>query len=312
MLPPVPTLDAYRRIYLNEQVWLPAMQAICREHGLDETSLRRAPPGSHIVYWVESDRVIKLFAPLWAGDAATESLALQVLVNQGHFQVPRLLAQGELDGWPYLVLSRLPGVPLEAIWERLLPAEKEQVAAGLGRLMAALHRYPTGELQALRVDWPVFLSQQIETCLGRQAAAGATLSWLDQMAAFLADLPPLYEQGFAPVLLHADLSPEHLLCEHTPAGWQICGVIDFGDAMLGHPGYEFVAPGFLLHGSRSLRRAMLLAYGFSPADLDESLSHRLMAYTLLHRFALLPEWLELVGKPPPADLDELQVRLWSL
>ena len=310
MLPEIQSLDDYRRVYRREEAWLPAMRWICQRHGLDEASLRLAPPGSHVVFWVEEDWLIKLFTPLFGDDAPKETLLLRALAAQTDFNVPRIRAQGVLEGWPYLALSRLPGEPLETLWGRLSPAEKEQIAASLGRLMAALHRTPTAGLEALHVDWAAFLAQQMATCLERQAAAGAPPAWLAEMAAFLGDLPALFEPGFQPVLLNADLNPEHLFCEETPQGWQITGVIDFGDAMLGHPCYEFVAPGFITRRAPALRRAMLLSYGYAPQALDASLSRRLMAYTLLHRFASLPDWLGLFEEDTPADLEEMQEALW--
>ena len=81
--------------------------------------------------------------------------------------------------------------------------------------------------------------------------------------------------------------------------------------MLGHPHYEFVAPGFIARDEPGLLRAMLLAYGFSEDELDASLAQRLMAYTLLHRFGKISEYLGLFGSEPPADLAELQRRLWT-
>ena len=41
------------------------------------------------------------------------------------------------------------------------------------------------------------------------------------------------------------------------------------------------------------------------------LSRCLLAYTLLHRYASLPEWLALLGENPPTNLVELQAALWK-
>lgn len=311
MLPTVPNLTAYRRIYRQASAWMPAMRNICQRHGLDPSTLRQAPPGSHILFWVEDDWLIKLFTPLFPADAPTECLVLQVLAEQSGFSVPSLRARGDLEGWPYLVLSRLPGQPLDRLWPGLLPSSREQIAASLGRLMAALHRTPTAGLQNLQIDWQAFIAGQMAICLERQRQAGATDAWLADIAGFLADLPPLYEPGFQAVLLNADLNPEHLFCEQTEAGWQITGVIDFGDAMLGHPYYEFVAPGFIFQHAPRLRRIMLQNYGISPGDLNPTLARALMAYTLLHRFANIPDWLSIMKSDPPVNLAQMQAALWE-
>jgi hygromycin-B 7''-O-kinase len=201
---------------------------------------------------------------------------------------------------------------LDEIWPGLADKAQLELASGLGRLMASLHSSPTAGLEALRADWAGFLQSQKENFLSQQQAAGTPSYWLAESVAFLRDLPPLIEPGFQPVLLHADLNPEHIFCERGPGGWQITGVIDFGDAMLGHPFYEFVAPGFMLGFSVQLRRAMLLAYGIQPDELICELSRRLMAYTLLHRFANLPEMLGRFEKHPlPIGMDALQAAFWG-
>jgi hygromycin-B 7''-O-kinase len=310
LLPSIASLDDYRPLYRQESVWLPAMRAICRRHGLDADSLRFAPPGSNVVFWVERDKLIKLHAPMWREDAAREALVLRALEGQSDFAAPCVLGEGDVEGWPYLILTRLSGEPLDAIWESLSAAEREGIAASLGRLMAALCRVPTQGLAALDVDWPRWIAGQMQGCVARQAKLGASAEWQREIGAFLAELPPLVEPDFRPVLLNADLNPEHLFCERASEGWRVSGVIDFGDAMLGHAHYEFVAPGFIMRESARLRRAMLLAYGYPAEALDENLSRRLMAYTLLHHFANLPEALAMFD-PPPLSLAELERALWG-
>ena len=41
---------------------------------------------------------------------------------------------------------------------------------------------------------------------------------------------------------------------------------------------------FMMADNPTLLRAFLLAYGYAETDINEQLSHRLMAYTLLHRY----------------------------
>ena len=64
LLPIVNTPADYRPLYRNPAVWLPAMRAICQRHRLDPSALKMAPPGTHVVFFVGAEHVIKLFAPL--------------------------------------------------------------------------------------------------------------------------------------------------------------------------------------------------------------------------------------------------------
>ena len=311
LLPRIETLEAYIPTYRAEAVWRPAMEEICRRHALDARTLAFAPPGSNVLFYVDPGLLIKLFPPMWAGDCAREELVLRALAGQSAFEAPRVRFAGEVEGWPYMVLTRLPGVSLDQIWEDLDGPGRERIAAGLGRAMAALHRTPTAGLSALGTDWEGFLQGQRAALIETQRAAGASPAWLEDIAAYYAALPALVEPGFQPVLINADLNPEHIFCRETAAGWEVAGFIDFGDAMLGTPCYEFVCPGFFLAGHPAARRRMLLEYGLPPAALDARLSRLLTAHILLHRFIDVTQFPELFPQHPPASMRELEETAWG-
>jgi hypothetical protein len=93
----------------------------------------------------------------------------------------------------------------------------------------------------------------------------------------------------------------------------LTGLIDFGDAMLGHPLYEFAVPGCCItRGSPALQRALLCAYGFAEQDLDRDLADQLLAYMLLHRYIQVSDLLDMLDPNVPATLKGLQRVLWSL
>jgi hygromycin-B 7''-O-kinase len=310
LLPEVETLTDYRRIYRDEQVWLPAMRAICDRHGLDESSLAFAPPGTHVVFCVGAELYIKLFSPLWGGDYTSERAALRALT--GHdLPIPQLLAEGKVEGWRYLVLTAVPGVPVGQVWEQVGARDREHIVRGCGRFLAALHAAPIEGLAEIATDWPAFVEEQIGACLEGVREADLGPQWLRSVRSFLDGLPPLFEPGFRPVLLSADVTDEHVLVSERDGRWEFTGFIDFGDAMLGHPLYEFAAPGCCItRDSPELQRALLCAYGLAEGELTQALSDRLMAYTLLHRYVKILDLLGMFEPTAPASLDELQRRLW--
>ena len=129
---------------------------------------------------------------------------------------------------------------------------------------------------------------------------------------FIENLPPLFDPNFQPVLLNSDVTDEHVLVSKRGNRWETTGFIDFGDAMLGHPYYDFAAPVCsITRESKELRRAMLLTYGFSDDQLNETLSRQLMAYTLIHRFITIPDLIEIFDSQP-GDFEELRKKLWSM
>ena len=313
LLPHIETLEGYRQIYRDANVWLPAMRVICEQHGLDATQLEFAPPGSHVVFKVRPDRYIKLFAPLWRHDFIPEQLVLGALSEQSDWPIPRLVAEGEIENWPYLIVTAVEGVPLYEVWSSMEMPDREHIATRCGELMAFLHSTPTKGLAAIATDWPAFVESQIKAFVKHLTQSDIDEPLVHSTLEFLEDLPPLFEPGFQPVLLNADVTDEHILVSERGGRWELTGFIDFGDAMLGHPFYDFVAPGCCItHGSPRLQRAMLLAYGFSEDQLDATLAAQLMAYTLVHRFANIPHLVKLLDSQQPTSLQDLKRGLWSL
>lgn len=313
LLPNIKNKQDYAPVYRDAGTWLPAMRVICQRHGLDPALLEMAPPGSHVNFRVGAECYIKLFAPMWSDDFVSERLVLEKLSGQFGWPVPQLLAEGELEGWPYVITTAIEGAPLCQVWSALDAADRERVVVGCGQFMAALHATPTDGLETLAQDWPVFVEEQRQAGLQHLAQAELDASWTSAARAFLEDLPPLFEPDFRPVLLSADVTDEHLLVSQRGGRWELTGYIDFGDAMLGHPWYEFAAPGCCItRGSPRLQRALLRAYGYAESELDETLARQLLAYTLLHQYINLTSLLEIFGSQRPASFEELQAALWSL
>ncbi len=177
-LPALANEDEYVAVYRNSDVWLPAMRAICARHGLDARALEIAPPGSHIVFWAGPRRLIKLFSRFWPDDAVSERVALGGLTAHTTLPMPRVIAEGELEGWPYLVLEPLPGIPLNQVWEQVEARDRAAICETLGGVMAALHAAPTTGLSAIAVDWPAWLAERRAGFAAAQTERGASPEWI--------------------------------------------------------------------------------------------------------------------------------------
>jgi hygromycin-B 7''-O-kinase len=311
-LPKIASLEAYRSVYRGAEVWLPALRAICEQHRLDAQQLALAPPGTHVVFRVGQEPYVKLFSPLWPDDFFSERLVLGELSRRADLPIPRLVAQGEVEGWPYIVVTAVEGVPLCKVWGQMCQADRERVVTSCGAFMAALHAMPVEPLMGIGVAWSLFVRQQLEDCIASIRERGLGEAWVRDVTRFVKTLPPLNEPGCRPVLLSADVTDEHVLVSERGGRWLFSGYIDFGDAMLGHPLYEFAAPGCsIVQGSPSLLRAMLLGYGYGGSRLDADLSNQLMAYTMIHRYIDIADLVKLFDPRPP-DLATLKRRLWPL
>ncbi|MFC1717799.1 aminoglycoside phosphotransferase family protein [Candidatus Poribacteria bacterium] len=306
--------DNYVTFYRDVNTWLPAMRAICRRHGLNETQLEFAPPGTHVVFRVKPELYIKLYFPPWRQDHVTERPVLHKLSQQPclPIPVPRIVFEGEIEGWPYIIVAAVEGRPLNQVWHTMSMSDKQRITAQCGELMSALHLTQTEELEEIAVDWPTFVHDQIKKSIDQVIQANLGDEWSRAVVEFLEDLPPLFEPDFQPVLLNADVTDEHILVSRRKGGWEMTGLIDFGDSMLGHPHYEFAAPGCCItRNSPDLQKTMLLAYGYSADQLDTVLSEKLMAYTLIHRFINIPDLLSSSHSNQPENFAELKNELWA-
>ena len=115
------------------------------------------------------------------------------------------------------------------------------------------------------------------------------------------------------VLLHTEMSREHVFVTPRGGRFRLTGVLDFEPAMIGARDYEFASVGvFTSCGEAEFLRRLLIAYGLAPAELDRDLQRRFLAYTLLHRFSNLAGYLR---RMPPCDgalsLDALAAQWWA-
>jgi hygromycin-B 7''-O-kinase len=306
-LPHLVNLDEYRAIYHRDELWRPAIGEICHRHGIPAGSCVRGPDGTHIVYYADQSHVIKLFVPLFREDFDAERVVLRRVVGKLGVVTPTLEFEGKIAGWPYIVMSRLAGRTLGEVWEAVEPGNRLEIVGQIGELIARTWRFPTDGLAALTVDWPAFVARQAAGAVERHAGDRVGQELLDRIPAYLASVRPLLVNGFEPVLLFSDITDEHVLVSEVDGAWVVSGYVDFGDAMLGQRDYELVAPALdIALGDRDLLVALLRGSGYSDSDFTEAFRHRMMAYTLIHRYLRLSDVLEAVpeagGARSPEEL----------
>jgi hygromycin-B 7''-O-kinase len=313
-MPNPATLDEYRGIYHRDDLWRPAVEHICRRHGLPGGPHLRGPDGTHILYFAGESRVVKMFVPLFGDDFTAERLVCERLEGRLGVATPALVGEGEVDGWRYLVMTRVPGRPVGEVWAEMSREDRLGVAACMGDMISALRSVPVEGLDPIEVDWSAFLSEQARTAAVRQRGSGLSWDPAEQIREYLECSRGVLSEAFGPVLVLADITDEHVMVSETGGGWQMVGYVDFGDAMVGHPDYELVAPGLdIARGDPDILRTLLVASGCSERTLDDTLRRRLMSYTLLHRYVKLEYALGAIPEAGGArDIEELARVLWPL
>jgi hygromycin-B 7''-O-kinase len=312
LLPTADTLERYLAIRGDHARLRPGVTALCDRLGLHGVDIRRFTDGSLPVYAVGEQRVLKLYPGAFQHGYQVERLVLHAIHRQLPIPTPGVEHAGQFEGWGYLLMERLDGQPLTTTWPHLPVVQRHRLATQLGEALAALHAITAPELATLGPpDWDLFVAGQRAGCVDHQRAAGLDRAWLEQIPAFLdsVTLDPVPR----PVLLHTEVMREHLLVTQHPDGWSLSGLCDFEPAMRGASEYEFAAVGlFVSRGDAGFLRRLLIAYGYAPAQLDDALPRRLLAYALLHRYSDLRWYLQQLPSPPSPTLDALAACWWGL
>lgn len=279
MLPQIQKLEDYRPLFNQNEIWLPAIQAICKTHHLNPEQLQRVPEGSAIVFVCE-DQIIKLLPPFWRHELNQDLIGLQRAFGRLPVNTPELIAQGELEDWAYLITRKIPGVALKQLRKTLSPLELTTVAYDQGQILAALHQLdPSG----LSGDWPEFIRSQRQSFAENQRRNGLDENTLQHFEQAFDQALEVLPAAPAQVFLHCDLTDEHVLLEEKNNRWKITGLLDFGDLMRGAAIYDLAAPALIFPPHRpDLRRELIKGLG---QDIS---SEQLFAVQMLHRFTHLP------------------------
>ncbi|HHT0594876.1 TPA: phosphotransferase family protein [Legionella anisa] len=305
------TFEDYEKLkqYIEEDL----ARAIIHRHQLPEASLMLFSEGTNIVFSHGDSKVIKIFPPFHQSQFKIERLVLKHVQGTLSIKTPTLEHEGELLGWPYLIISKLEGTLLESLWENMAHNNKVVIIHELGALIREVHALPTIGLEAIDCHWLQFLEKQMAHCVEHHRTKGLSTALLQQLPAYLDSIKEGLPEIKKPVLLTGEYTPMNFLVRQVDGVWHLSGLIDFGDAMLGLPEYDLLGPGaFLILGDKQLLHTFLMAYGYSPHELTNRLSHQLTALMLLHQYSNLniqvriPNWQDKVR-----SLQDLENLVWG-
>ncbi|WP_133140292.1 aminoglycoside phosphotransferase family protein [Legionella genomosp. 1] len=288
------------------------VKAIINKHQLPEAALTLFPDGTNIVFSFGA-KVIKIFPPVHQTQFESERLILKHLDGKLSVRTPRLEEEGELFGWPYLIISRLEGTLLETLWETMSKNNKIVILHELGELIREVHTLSTEGLEAIDCHWPQFIEKQIAQCVTNHQNKGFPPVLLKQLPDYLESAKELVTSIKKPVILTGEYTPMNFLVNHKDDMWHISGLIDFGDAMLGLPEYDLLGPGaFLIQGDKQLLETFIMAYGYSSSELTGKLSHQLTALMLLHQYSNLKVQIRIANwEEQVQSLEDLESLVWG-
>lgn len=310
-LPQFAYAQAFRRFRSDPAQWLPIALDIARGHGIDASSPHVFSTGTNLVVGFGDRLILKVFPPLLRAQFVSERGSLMQLRGRLHLPIPEIVAEGERDGWPYLIITRLAGTLGSEVWPSLPETQKERVLRQIGETIAAVQRAPLGPLAQIEPRWDEFIRKQIAGCKARHTRLGLAPKFLAGLDDLLRDAAELIPMDAPPVILIGEYIPENFLLACHDGDWSLAGLFDFGDVRAGWRDYDLLGPSAFMAAGRPARVRSLLE-GFGYPKLDFALKRRLMALMLLHSASDLNSHICIAGWQDKADdLVGLQELIWA-
>jgi hygromycin-B 7''-O-kinase len=313
-LPSLSNFETFQAWRADASQCLPVALDIARSHGLPHADPQVFSTGTNLVVGLDDRLILKIFPPLLRSQFVSERRALAQLRGHLGVPIPEIVLEGERDGWPYVVITRLSGMLGTEAWPVLPEDQKERVLAEIGETIADVQRVPVGDLSRIEPRWERFIAKQIEGCRARHARQGLPPKFLDGLDDVLRDAPTLIPLDAPPVILTGEYIPENFLLNSEGGNWRLSGLIDFGDVMTGWGEYDLLGPSaFMTAGMPRRVQSLFAGFGYSKADIDFTMKRRLMTLMLLHRASDPVSHICIEGwQQKAADLFELQELLWPV
>jgi len=240
------------------------------------------------------DTVVKLYAERPAWKMEKEVRVYHALAGPIERVLPRILAADASRTavqHRYVLMSRLPGRPLLDVLDRLDERQRAGVYRELGGLLRELHEPPAeafGYIGRLGVRRPhatnlAYVRERFEERLREHARLGGDAAVRRRIERAVTAGEELLARCVRPALCHNDCHEENVLVARGRAGWRVCGLVDFANAVGADPLFDLAgAYCYSRAPSRSSAAALLDGYGPLPDGWRETLR----LYALYHRLDL--------------------------
>ncbi len=181
--------------------------------------------------WLTPDLVVRVSCQPEQRLRRESQLAQVLLTGVGY---PPMVGWGAEMGSEWLVMRRVPGIPLSRAWPSMTPEQRRAAIGDLAARLRLIHHTNAPPLAPLR-----HLPQQLDPAPSGEMAVARLLIALgragnlthvdgritDALTEMVRDLAPSLEPFTARTLIHGDLSFENLLWD--PVDQQLTAVLDF-------------------------------------------------------------------------------------
>src|SRR5258708_2045742 len=123
-LPDLPSIKAFHLWRAEPSQWLAIAIDIARSHSLPCADPHVFANGTNLVVGLDPRLILKIFPPLLRHQFVSERAALLQLHGRLSVPIPQIVMEGERNGWPYLVMTRMNGVLGTEAWAGLPEDQK--------------------------------------------------------------------------------------------------------------------------------------------------------------------------------------------
>lgn len=208
--------------------------------GVDESG------GEARVYFIDDNLVMKTQRPQqlrsWTSLSKEVLFLNQIAEDDPLLSVPRVLGYGHEDSIEYTLMTRMAGDA--AVRAGILDNKKPEALGALGGVVRRVHAIRQEPLRAsgqfpeeyTPEDLKVSLAEDIEDFARRFTEKGMEWPLAMRSERFLKTIQQRVPDVAWPVALHTNPGPTHTFVD--PATGDFQGLIDFGDAYIGHPVFD--------------------------------------------------------------------------
>jgi len=284
-----PTLDVseaeYRRRFREPDFGLDLAEIVADRHRLPRPLVRKVE-GSNLVFRAGEGPWVKICPPYWRDAFDAEVRVTEAAQGPLPAPIPAIVATGEIEDWRYLVSTNVPGVQSQEVLPHLGEADLERIAAELGQFMAAFHAVAAPDFEREFGPWSRYLDARLAGARELHRSRGVEPARVDQIAVFVAARAPALRALGPPVLIHADLTAEHIMLIEAGGHWRLSGVLDLADAMIAPAALDLISPFMdIFRARRGPQRRLMAEAGVR--GVPEPFSEAIMAVALQHRFVHL-------------------------
>ena len=282
------TWAEWEKMYVNLELWNPIIVDVLKREGIEYEKISLPKyPGTHAVFQIDNQFIIKFYTPLSPKDFIVESSIYKSLTSLGRAEFfPRLCVVGNIQcpaRWNYIIINVVEGLPYREVEEKMSGEENEEMAKSLAQALKDYHQsgWKKENIPKWQLDSNDHLSLLERKLVGVNQLSEALIG---DILSFVKRYEP--NSSLSRIVVHADVTADHVYLTNRENRWMMTGLIDVADSKVSSVLLEFPAIWFeLFKGNVDLMKLFFRTYD-SSLQIDGEMRNSLMYITLIHQFGI--------------------------